>query len=47
MKNYKITMFNVVEGEPQFYSVNVACEDVSTEVWLNPEFKHVYEVEEL
>lgn len=47
MKNYKVTMFNVVDGEPQFYSVNVACSDVATEVWLNPQFKNVYEVEEI
>ena len=47
MKNYKVTMFNVVDGEPQFYSVNVSCHDVATEVWLNPQFKNVYEVEEI
>lgn len=47
MKNYKVTMFNVIEGEPQFYSINISCTDAATEIWLNPQFKNIYDVEEI
>ena len=47
MKNYKVTMFNVVNKEPQFYSVTVTCEDVAKEIWLNPQYKNIWEVEEI
>lgn len=45
MKTYKVTMFNVINGEPQFYFVNVECDDVATEIWLNPQYKNIWEVE--
>jgi hypothetical protein len=47
MKNYKVTMFEVINKEPKFYSVNVTCNDVATEIWLNPQYKNVWEVEEI
>ena len=47
MKRYKVTMFAIIDKKPEFYSVTVSCEDVATEVWLNPLFKNVYEVEEI
>ena len=40
-------MFAIIDKKPKFYSVTVLCEDVVTEVWLNPLFKNVYEVEEI
>ena len=46
MKNYKVTMFEIIKEEPKFYSVNVACNDVATEICLNPQYKNVYDVEE-
>jgi len=45
MKNYKVTMFELINKEPKFYSINVACNDVATEIWLNRLYKNVWEVE--
>lgn len=47
MKKYKVTMFNVIDGKPQFYSINISCTDAATEIWLNPQFKNIYDVEEI
>lgn len=47
MKTYKVTMFRIVESNPEFYSINVACKDAATESWLNPEYKNVWDVAEI
>lgn len=47
MKEYKVTMFEVVENVPYFYSINVTCQDVATEIWLNSEYKNVWDVTEI
>lgn len=47
MKNYKVTMFALIDKKPHFYSVNISCEDVATEVWLNPMYENIWEVEEI
>ena len=47
MKNYKVTMFEIVDKKPCFYSITVVCNNVATEIWLNPEYKNVYDVEEI
>jgi len=47
MKIYKVTMFRVVGNHPEFYSINVACKDVATEIWLNPNYKNVWDVTEI
>ena len=46
MKRYKVTMFEIIDGKPKFYSIKVYCKDVATDVWLNPQYRNVYEVEE-
>ena len=47
MKKYKVTVFDIIEGEPKFYSIDVTCNDVATEIWLNSQYKHILEVEEI
>lgn len=47
MKKYKVTMFEVIDNKPHFYSINVVCTDMATEIWLNPMYKNVYEVTEI
>ncbi len=47
MKTYKVTMFRVIENHPEFYSINVICRDVATEIWLNPKYKNVWDVTEI
>lgn len=47
MKNYKVTMFLAIENKPHFYSIEVRCKDVSMEVWLNPMYKNICDVEEI
>lgn len=47
MKEYKVTMFEVVDNIPHFYSISVSCQDVATEIWLNPEYKNVWDVKEM
>ena len=47
MKDYKVTMIEIVDGKQQYNSVYVTCEDAATDIWLNPKFKNIFEVEEL
>lgn len=47
MKEYKVTMFEVVDDKPHFHSINVTCNDVATEIWLNPTYRNVWEVIEI
>ena len=47
MKKYSVTMWTMIDGKPSFYNVSVCCEDAATEIYLNPEFKNIYEVNEI
>ena len=47
MQKYSVTMWRIVDGKPSFYTVNICCKDAATEIYLNPEFKNIYEVKEI
>ena len=46
MKEYKVTLLKVINGEATYPTIVVACEDVATEIWLNPTLGIVWDVVE-
>lgn len=47
MKKYIVTMFRIVNKELMFHSVSVTCSDPAIEIWLNPQYKNIFEVKEI
>lgn len=47
MKKCKVTMFEVINKEPRFYFITVFCNDIATDIWLNPVYKNIWDVEQI
>lgn len=47
MKEFKVTLFKIINKIPVCYTTIISCEDPATEIWLNPMFKNVLEVQQI
>lgn len=47
MKNYEVTVWCVVDRKVEICIFQTTCEDVATDIWLDPFFRHIIEVKEI